>query len=157
MKSYFVSSFRYNAWANKRVVRALVEQSVQTPAILRLAGHLFAAQLIWLHRIKGISPPDIKLWDDYTFEALQELTPSDQGWIDHIEGEEDLSRKVSYNNMAGQPFTSNLDAIMAHVLHHGAYHRGQIALLMRREGFSPVDTDYIIWDREMTHQLSGRA
>ena len=58
MKKYFLKLYQYNAWANKRVMDALNRQQVDDEKTLSLMGHIVAAQFLWLHRIKGLPPPD---------------------------------------------------------------------------------------------------
>lgn len=145
--------FRYNAWANQRLIQSLSDQEVEEVSILRLTGHLFAAEHIWLHRIKALPPPPVALWGECTLSALHELASVDEEWVRIVENENDLAREVRYENMSGKSFSNRLDAIATHVAQHGSYHRGQIAILMRQQGFNPVDTDFIIWSRVITGQL----
>jgi uncharacterized damage-inducible protein DinB len=43
--------------------------------------------------------------------------------------------------------------IMIHQVNHATYHRAQVAMLMRQQGYQPVNTDFITWDRVRTGQL----
>jgi uncharacterized damage-inducible protein DinB len=54
-----------------------------------------------------------------------------------------LGSEIRYTNSAGQSFRSRVDDILVHVALHGAYHRGQVALLVRDAGAKPASTDYI--------------
>ena len=58
-----------------------------------------------------------------------------------------LARNVHYTNSAGLEFDSTVGDILLHVALHGAYHRGQIALLVRAGGSAPAPTDYIQFTR----------
>ena len=73
MKQYFLKLYRYNAWSNKRVLGTLQRQNVRDEKILSLMGHIVAAQFLWLHRIKGLPAPDVKLWGEYSLEQLLAL------------------------------------------------------------------------------------
>jgi uncharacterized damage-inducible protein DinB len=73
MKKYFLKLYQYNAWSNKRVLGCLTRQNVRDEKILTIMGHIVAAQFLWLHRIKGLPAPDVKLWGDYTLNQLQLL------------------------------------------------------------------------------------
>jgi uncharacterized damage-inducible protein DinB len=42
---------------------------------------------------------------------------------------------------------------MIHLVNHSTYHRAQIAILLRQQGFEPVNTDFITYDRVITKQL----
>jgi uncharacterized damage-inducible protein DinB len=58
-----------------------------------------------------------------------------------------LERQVHYSNTAGAEFDSRIGDIMMHVLLHCAYHRGQVALLLRTAGAEPEPTDFIAFCR----------
>src|SRR5690606_13353796 len=54
-----------------------------------------------------------------------------------------VDREIAYRNSAGQAFVTRLGDILLHVFLHGAYHRGQVSLMVRRSGGEPVPTDFI--------------
>ena len=70
MKKYFSKLYHYNAWSNNRVLACLKRQNIRDEKILTLMGHIVAAQFLWLHRIKGLPAPDVKLWGTYTLDQL---------------------------------------------------------------------------------------
>jgi uncharacterized damage-inducible protein DinB len=157
MKQYFLKLYQYNAWCNQRVLSALKRQSVSDEKILSITGHIVAAQFLWLHRIKGLPPPDVKLWGDYSMDQLDEMAESISiQWVSFVESTEDFNRDLMYTNYTGDPFINNVEQIMIHLVNHSSYHRGQIALLLRQKGFEPVNTDYITYDRVISGQLQLR-
>lgn len=154
MKKYFLKLYQYNAWANKRLIDCLTRQRVNDEKILSLLGHIVAAQFLWLHRIKGLAAPDIKLWDSYTLEKLKPLTEMAAAqWLEFVETTDDFNREMTYRNYTGDPYTNNVEMIMIHLVNHSSYHRAQIAMLLRQKGFEPVNTDFITYDRVITGQL----
>ena len=154
MKKYFLKLYEYNAWANKRVLDNLNRQFIKDEKILSLMGHIVAAQYLWLHRIQGLPTPDVKLWGSY---ELAKLTSSAQEigerWLRFVNETEDFDRQLTYHNYTGDPYTNNVEMIMMHLVNHSSYHRAQIAMLLRQQGFEPVNTDFITYDRMMTGQL----
>ncbi len=60
---------------------------------------------------------------------------------------EELDRVVDYVNSAGDGFESTVADILTHVAVHAAYHRGQVALLLRDGGHEPNPSDYIAYTR----------
>jgi len=55
-----------------------------------------------------------------------------------------LLRATSLAKQAkGEPWTSSVQDVLTHVVMHSAYHRGQIASLMRAGGSTPAYTDFI--------------
>jgi len=154
MKSYFLKLYQYNAWANRRVMDGLQRQAVTDERILTLMGHILAAQFLWLHRIKALPPPDVKLWGTYTLDQLAEMTEkASTEWLNFVESTDSFNRDISYRNYVGDPYTTNAEMIMIHLVNHSSYHRAQIALLLRDKGFEPVNTDFITYDRVITGQL----
>lgn len=122
--------------------------------ILTLMGHIVAAQFLWLHRIKGLPAPKVKLWGSYTFPQLLEMA-DDVGkqWIDFVQSTENFDRELTYRNYVNEPYTNNVETIMIHLVNHSSYHRAQIALLLRQKGYEPINTDFITYDRIITGQL----
>ncbi len=117
-------------------------------------GHIVAAQFLWLHRIKGLPPPDVKLWGTYTLDQLLVMAEdAGQQWIDFVESNENFDRELTYKNYLNEPYTNNVEMIMIHLVNHSSYHRAQIAMLLRQKGFEPINTDFITYDRVMRGQL----
>ena len=48
-------------------------------------------------------------------------------------------------NIKGERWTYRLAEILAHVVNHGTYHRGQLAHLLRDSGMAAPSTDYLIF------------
>ena len=154
MKKYFLKLYHYNAWANKRVMDTLTRQTVNDEKILNLMGHIVAAQFLWLHRIKGLPPPELKLWGTYTLSQLLDLADkAGKQWLEFVEATDDFDRQLTYKNYVGDPYTNNVEMIMVHLVNHSSYHRAQIAMLLRQKGLDPINTDFITYDRVITGQL----
>lgn len=154
MKKYFLKLYQYNAWSNKRVLGCLTRQTIHDEKILTLMGHIVAAQFLWLHRIKGLPAPNVKLWGEYTLNQLVTLA-DDAGkqWIEFVESTDNFDRELTYKNYLNEPYTNNVEMIMIHLVNHSSYHRAQIAMLLRQKGFEPINTDFITYDRVIRGQL----
>jgi uncharacterized damage-inducible protein DinB len=153
MKSYFLKLYQYNAWANKRVINTLTRQNISDEKILTLMGHIVAAQFLWLHRIKGLPAPDVKLWGEYTLEQVSAMAEeAGKLWLDFVNANETFDRELTYHNYVGDPYVNNVEAIMMHLVNHCSYHRAQIAMLLRQKGFEPINTDFITYDRVLRGQ-----
>lgn len=154
MKQYFLKLYRYNAWSNKRVLGTLQRQNVRDEKILTIMGHIVAAQFLWLHRIKGLPAPDVKLWGEYSLEQLVELAEkAGKEWLEFVESTNDFNRELTYKNYVNEPYTNNVENIMIHLVNHSSYHRAQIAMLLRQKGLEPINTDFITYDRVITGQM----
>jgi uncharacterized damage-inducible protein DinB len=156
MKKYFLKLYQYNEWATSRVLKCLADQNVNNEKILSLMGHVLAAQFLWLHRIKGLAPPDVKLWGNYSLTDLQGMNQKiSRQWLEFVESNEQFDRMLSYTNYTGQAFNNNVEMIMIHLVNHSSYHRAQVAMLLRQLGYEPVNTDFITYDRVISGQLKN--
>jgi len=153
MKEYFLKLYQYNAWASNRVLNCLQRQQVTDEKILSLMGHIVAAQFLWLHRIQGLPPPDVKLWGSYTLAQLADMVEeAGKKWLQFVESQDTFNRELSYTNYVGEPYTNNVEMIMIHLVNHSSYHRAQIAMLLRQKGLEPINTDFITYDRVVRGQ-----
>lgn len=153
MKQYFLKLYQYNAWANKRVLDCLVRQQVADEKVISVMGHVIAAQFLWLHRIQGLPPAEVKLWGEYKLEQLVSMSAEiTQRWIQFVTHTDDFNRDLSYNNYVGDPYITNVEMIMIHLVNHSSYHRAQVAMLLRQKGFEPINTDFITYDRILRGQ-----
>ena len=133
--------FAYDDWANREVASHLRKTGTPAPA-LRLLNHIIGAQWIWLSRLRS-EPSKMAVWPELTLDvAAKELDELRHGWHDiwtrAIQG-----RSIEYRNTKGERHTSRVDDVLTHVVMHGAYHRGQIATVVRAGGEVPAYTDYI--------------
>ena len=156
MKKYFLKLYQYNDWANKRVLHAMQTQQVANEKTLTLMSHVLFAQNIWLNRIEGMSTDGIDIWKKMEIDELVSFADQiGKRWLEFVERSDSFDREMTYKNFVGLPFTNNVEQIMIHLVNHSTYHRGQVALLMRQNGFDPVNTDFITYDRVISGQLKA--
>jgi uncharacterized damage-inducible protein DinB len=108
-------------------------------------AHILSAQKLWLERILN-QPQSTAVWPSATIEECSALAEQiSSAWRNYFKtlSQQMLDNNVKYRNSKGEPWSSRVDDILAHVLFHSAYHRGQIALQMRASGFAPASTDFI--------------
>jgi uncharacterized damage-inducible protein DinB len=141
--------FSYDDWANREVLSAVrVAGSPARP--LQLMSHIFSAERLWMERMKG-QQQTFPVWPGFTLEqCVQQAADLAQLWKHFLSpaNQPDLAAPVSYKNTEGQPFVSQKQDILMHVLMHSVYHRGQIATDMRAAGFTPAHTDFILAARQ---------
>lgn len=143
MLNHFRRQFSYNAWANREVLGALRAQP--SPRLLELLSHIISAEQLWLERICE-RPQSLPVWPDFTLERCNtEMRTNISRWGEYLQdlSELRLADSVAYKNSKGEQWKSTVSDILAHVLLHSAYHRGQIAAKMREEGNTPAATDFI--------------
>ena len=154
MKKYFLKLYQYNGWANDRVLNCMKSQVVKDEKILTLMGHILAAQYLWLHRVRALPAPKVKLWGSYTLAQLLDMAPDiGKQWLEFVESTDEFDRELTYRNYVNDLYTNNVETIMIHLVNHSSYHRAQIAMLLRQKGMEPVNTDFITYDRVLRGQL----
>lgn len=52
---------------------------------------------------------------------------------------------ISYAGPQEQILKNSVRDILFHIINHGTYHRGQIAMDFRQSGLKPLETDYDAW------------
>lgn len=147
----FVTLFRYNHWANNRVLDALRGANGLPGRVLELLSHLLRAQDIWYGRVEDTEHADLDLWrQDDLSACVERAEASTQRWTGVLDARSpsDLDHPIAYTNSSGTAFETPLRDILTHVVNHSTHHRAQIALVLRRAGFTPPETDYIFYVRE---------
>ncbi len=146
--------FRYEAWANRRVLESL--QQLEDPSrATTLLAHILAAQQVWLARIRGEDVTGFDVWSGATLQEcarwLEEMTAALDDYLAGLTDAE-LGRVVTYRPTFRNPdqreFRNTPLEILQHVALHSHYHRGQIAAQIRDAGGEPVTTDFMIYLRE---------
>jgi len=137
--------FTYDEWANREVLAGLKASTNPHTRPLQLLAHILAAERLWLGRILQ-KPQSLPVWPEFTLDRCEEqISELTQFWKKFLGKLTDanLSTAVAYKNSKGESFTSTVYDILSHVLLHSAYHRGQIATLVRAAGETPAYTDFI--------------
>ncbi len=153
--------YRYNAWANARILNAgakVTHAQFITPAAFPHGGlrgalvHTLFAEWIWRTRWEGTSPAKrIKPEDFPTFESLCERWQEEEiklrVFVNNVT-EETLQGQFDYKTTAGEPKLDTLWQVMAHLVNHGTQHRSEAAAILTNLGHSPGDIDLIVFLRE---------
>ena len=142
---HFRRQFTYDEWANREVLAGLRASAQSATRPLQLLAHILSAERLWLERLKQ-QPQTFPVWPDFTLDQCeQKITELAQLWREYLAqlSPTELSKKVAYQNSKGEPWISTVEDVVTHVVLHSAYHRGQIASLMRAAGEQPAYTDFI--------------
>ncbi|HEV1997040.1 MAG TPA: DinB family protein [Candidatus Dormibacteraeota bacterium] len=148
----------YDGWATDRLLLQtgdLVELGTEAVggashgSIEGSIRHVLESTQRWLERFTGAPCP---LPEGAGFEALaiaagsirDSLTAFAAGLSDP-----DLYEEVSFEDSQGNLHHDYLGVLLAHVINHGTYHRGEAALLLTRIGRSPGDLDLTVYRRMM--------
>jgi len=135
----------WDAWANREAIASLRAAGSPPARALRFMAHVSAAERLWLGRLRQ-DPAPVVVWPELTLEECAAESEAMAGawgaFLDAAPGA-DLERPVGYRNSKGEPWTSTVGDILTHVVTHSAYHRGQVASVLRAAGFTPAYTDFI--------------
>ena len=141
-------AFEYDAWANDVTLSSVRDQGDAGDYPRRLFSHVVAAEKIWLARLRT-EPVTVDVWPAWTIEQMtshvRQLPEAWQAFLS--ENIDALDALCAYTNSAGVEYRTSKADILMHVVAHSAYHRGQIALELRKVGLQPATTDFIAYTR----------
>jgi uncharacterized damage-inducible protein DinB len=154
--------YRYNAWANARILDAaggLTGEQFIAPSSFPHGGvrgtlvHAMSAESVLHMRWEGSSPAERYREDDFpTLASLLLRWKDDEtllmAFIEDL-SDERLNAPLEYKNNQGVPVKEGpLWTVMLHVVNHGTQHRSEAAALLTDFGCSPGNLDLIIYLRE---------
>jgi uncharacterized damage-inducible protein DinB len=158
MTDRFRKWYEHEQHAHAKVVRSLESvptdrrESPEYQKALGILAHLVTARRVWLERL-GVIPattgglfPGAKELAD----TRAELKTTEQLWTVYLAklSDDELARTFEYKSLDAGRFCNRVEDILTQLFTHSAYHRGQIASLVRAAGGEPAITDYIFWCRE---------
>ena len=158
--------YAYNRWANGKILAAAEQldlEQFQRPmessftSVRDTLVHIVGGEWIWLERWNGRSPrgglpnvaelPDLSAistrWKQVEEEQKRFLAKLTQP---------DLTKPITYVNQKGETWTYPLWQLLAHVVNHSTYHRGQTTTLLRQLGLKPPMTDFLVYYDQQTAQ-----
>ena len=150
MHTHLDRLYDHLGWADRLLLEALENAGAPSEPVLRLLAHLFSAERIWLKRLRNEDTSTEVVWPAFSLAQCRSVAEASLAGFREVLGTataERLAGSVSYRTTKGQPMETVMEDILIHVALHGAYHRGQIAALLRREGQEPPTTDYIAFAR----------
>lgn len=141
--------FRYNDWANRRIVVSLKENDCA--AAIRILGHLLTTEQEYFERLYGKDSTGFDFWPALSVvecgSIAQETAERYEKLIRGFD-ENGLDITAHYHSSDGRPYENTFREILTHVLLHSATHRGGIIVKLRDAGFEPPKIDHIIYLRE---------
>lgn len=140
------------AWADARAhasIAAMPESAIRDRAV-SLYAHVVAIEHAWLARFEQRTAEHSQ-WPAWSLEAASALAASSAAGLHSIAaaaGSEGMYKTITYRTRTGVEGRNVLWEILMHIVQHGTYHRGQIALLVRDSGGVPPSTDFSTYLRE---------
>jgi len=154
--SYLRELYAYNRWANGQTLgaaeRLTPEQLTRDchssfRSVRDTLAHILGAEWIWLERWHGRSPRALLSAGEFsTVGALRErwaeVEAGQQAFLATLT-EGALLRRIAYINTKGERWEYAQWQMLAHVVNHSTYHRGQVTTMLRQLGGTPADTDLL--------------
>jgi uncharacterized damage-inducible protein DinB len=162
MKEILLQFARYHAWANKRMIEAMLNLDDETldqevassfNSLRATVYHLWSAEFVWLQRLQLTEQP---VWVEQVFkgtfqEACQEWQRASETLVQFIEKQYDdkgMEHVFQYYNSQKKSFKNKVGETLLHVFNHGTYHRGQLVTMLRQVGVAKIpNTDFIAFIR----------
>ena len=131
-------------WADAEVHAALATEPMGSRA-RQVYDHILGAESRWLTRLRQEAPAHA-VWPTFTpGEAAGVAAQVAEGLRAFLWqlAPADLDRLITYRTSDDVEQHTRVEDILLHLFLHGAYHRGQVASLLRGGGATPPATDFI--------------
>jgi uncharacterized damage-inducible protein DinB len=159
--------YKFHHWANKKIFNRLKElpndvyfKEIDSvfPTISNVISHIYLTDYVWLDVISGKSMKEAMEFSNSIKEqtksiGIEEMETNylnlSKKYIDILIMENNEKPIVVDNPYAGVLKTSISETIL-HIVTHGSYHRGNIAAMLRQQGYPSVMQDYglYLYDKE---------
>ena len=146
MKEKLVDLFEYTYHFNKEMIKIISEnlEKVDEKAI-SLINHTLNAQQIWNSRI--LNEKSFEVWQINPFKNLDGINQQNFNKTLEIVQKFDPDQKIEYQNSRGTKFENTVFEMLFQAINHSTYHRGQINMLLKQSGITPILADYIFYKR----------
>ena len=144
----FEDLFTFNCEANNAFIEVMKTNPDAIPEKATvLFCHVLNAQILWLDRLRDLPRSLDDAWQTYDLETCatlnESLTMQSLEYVQSVANPIRFLQPFGYKNLLGESHESLLRDVLIHVVNHGTYHRGQVALLLKEAGFQPPRTDYV--------------
>ncbi len=137
----------YTELADQSIIEIFKQVKIEMPDAERLFSHVLNAQHIWAYRISG-QKPTYGVWDIHPKKNFERLSSENFKLIREALIHFPLDQRILYSNSRGDQYENSIDEILFHLFNHSTYHRGQVVTLLKKAGFTPPVTDYIMLKRD---------
>ena len=163
MKAHFQKMAAYNCWANTRLYEAAGKLTAEAlaaprsgffPSLLRTLNHILVGDTLWMGRLEGTGSLGITSLDQILHTEFADLKTArealDQRIIAYVDAlvPSRLEEDLGYRTVAGDPMTTRVDQVLAHVFNHQTHHRGQAHAMLSSTEVAPPVLDLIYFLRD---------
>ncbi len=160
MKETLLQFARYNIWANKLMIDAILKLSPEQVdkeitssfnTIRKTVLHSYAAEYIWLQRLQLAENPvwagnDIDSTIATTGNRWQEVSLALSIFVEKQFDDNAMEHVLQFYDLQKQSHKIPVFKVLLHVFNHATYHRGQLITMLRQAGETKIPrTDFIHW------------
>jgi len=145
MLSHHRRMLEFDHWASLVSLDAVAPAADRLPRSVSWLNHIVGAKRVWLARVTASAMPFGANPSFSVAELPAQFTLAHTGWLEFLDGRQDrdVAEVIEYTNLKGEPFSSRLGDILAHLVLHGQQHRGQVNAELRAAGVTPPTIDFI--------------
>ncbi|TLS36534.1 DinB family protein [Pseudalkalibacillus caeni] len=162
-KHHVLQLYDYHVWANNKFFERLKElpeemydREIQSvfPSIRQALVHIYTTDTLWLGVMQECSMEEIQasivqVQGKTKDKSLEEIETVYAKLADlykaFFNSQEDLDKPIAPEHPTFGRLETRLSELVQHVVNHGTYHRGNLAAMIRQQGFPGVQTDYIMY------------
>ena len=150
MKGTLQNLFRYKAWANDELLKALAKLGVDSPITnlaIRALSHTYVVDQIFAAHLRrkdhGFTSANLN-----QMPALEDLSAdirtSDRAYVEYVStlDHDELADRIDFAFTDGAPGRMSREEMLMHVITHGAGHRGQVSALMLLNSVAPANDGF---------------
>lgn len=157
-QQYALAMARYNLWQNESLLAATDSIPAEERAkdrgaffgsIQKTFSHILWADMAWLSRFAGTTPPSGGIpdsttladdWDDFRKER-QRMDERLLQWAHETSPEWFEGDLTWFSGAIGRDITKPKKMLVLQIFNHQTHHRGQIHAMLTAAGIKPGDTD----------------
>jgi uncharacterized damage-inducible protein DinB len=150
--------FDYGYWANRKLFE-VISQLTDAQFTASVAGsygsirntmvHVMSAEWGWIDRCGGPARGPALVAADYPTAAVlieqwKQVEGFGRAFLAGLR-DEDLERVVEFQFGSGPRRSMRVGHLLHHAANHAVHHRGQVAVLLRVQGFVPGNFDLLVY------------
>ncbi|WP_394140007.1 DinB family protein [Cytobacillus oceanisediminis] len=152
--------YDYHVWANNIIIDRLMElpdeiyhKEIQSgfSSVSKVLSHIYATDCVWFDIISGKSMKHALASAGQLGEQaeIKNITEMKKLFLDlserykaFLNSQEDIEKMIAVDNPYAGVLETSISESLLHVATHGAYHRGNIATMLRQMGHTSAMQDY---------------
>jgi uncharacterized damage-inducible protein DinB len=147
IRNLLTNLFKWNNDANQQFIATLTKDSIVPANCLNILSHIINVHELWINRITNVRNNEIQPWGKLGKIDISIKNANNYYVTLGLLASEGYGRNFTwtfnYLNEEGMLISSTLMDAYIHILSHSAYHRGQLAYILRMNTLEPPKTDFI--------------